>query len=435
MSLFGAMDTAISGLTGQAAAFSNISDNVANSQTVGYKRVDTAFTDYLTTSTAAVNDSGAVVAHPDYVNNVQGTVKQTDNPLGMAITGQGFFNVNEAVATNVNGTVFAPQQFYSRAGDFSMNKNGFLVNSAGEFLDGWNVNPTTGVVDRGAIVPIQVSQAVDTPVATTSITLSANLPATPSASSPISSPISVYDSLGTPHVITLSWARSAANNWTVSVSSPDNKAGATIGTANVQFGATSGNPVPEGTVGAVSGGTGGITPSAYAAGASASLSFSANFGNGPQTIALGLGEYGQSTGLTQYAGSDYAPHGLDQNGMPAGSFNSISTTSAGDVIINYDNGKSRTIAQIPITTFNDPNALQRKDGQAFTATSAAGGAQQQNAGSNGAGSLVTGSVEQSNVDIATEFTKLIVAQRAYSANTKVITTAEDLLQQTIDMKR
>jgi len=276
---------------------------------------------------------------------------------------------------------------------------------------------------------------VDTPVATTSITLSANLPATPSATSPISSPISVYDSLGTPHVMTLAWARNAANSWTVSVSSPDNKAGAMIGTANVQFGAASGNPVPEGTVGAVSGGTGGITPSTYAAGATATLSFTANFGNGPQTIALGLGEYGQSTGVTQYAGSDYTPHGLDQNGMPAGSFNSISTTSAGDVIINYDNGKSRTIAQIPITTFNDPNALQRRDGQAFTATPAAGGARQQNAASNGAGSLVTGSVEQSNVDIATEFTKLIVAQRAYSASTKVITTAEDLLQQTIDMKR
>lgn len=435
MSLFGAMDTAISGLNGQAAAFSNISDNVANSQTVGFKRVDTAFTDYLTTSTASVNDSGAVVARPDYVNNVQGTVKQTDNPLGMAITGQGFFSVNEATGSNTTGTVFASQQFYTRAGDFSMNKDGFLVNSAGEFLDGWPVDAATGAVNRSAVVPIQVSQSIDTPVATTSMTLSANLPATPTATTPIASPISVYDSLGTPHVITLSWAQNAANDWTVSISSPENKSGAVIGTAQVKFGNASRNSVPEGTVGSVDAGTGGITTSTYGAGASASLSFTADFGSGAQTIALGLGQYGTSTGLTQYAGTDYTPHGLDQNGIPPGSFSSVSTTSAGNVIINYDNGKSRTIAQIPITTFNDPNALQRKDGQAFTANSASGGAREQSAGSNGAGTIVTSAVEQSNVDIATEFTKLIVAQRAYSASTKVITTAEDLLQQTIDMKR
>ncbi len=435
MSLFGAMDTAISGLNGQAAAFSNISDNVANSQTVGFKRVDTSFTDYLTTSTTTVNDSGAVVARPDYVNNVQGTVQQTDNPLGMAITGQGFFSVNEAAGSSATGTVFSPQQFYSRAGDFSMNKDGFLVNSAGEFLDGWPVDTVTGAINRGVTLPIQVRKNIDTPVATTAMTLSANLPATPTANTPISSPISVYDSLGTPHVLTLSWTQNAANDWTVSVSSPENKSGATIGTAEVKFGAASGNAVPEGTVGSVGTGTGGITTSTYAAAASANLSFTADFGSGSQTIALSLGQYGTSTGLTQYAGTDYTPHGLDQNGIPPGSFSSVSTTSSGDVIVNYDNGKSITVAQIPITTFNDPNALQRKDGQAFTVTSASGDARVQNAGTNGAGTIVTSSVEQSNVDIATEFTKLIVAQRAYSASTKVITTAEDMLQQTIDMKR
>src|SRR6478672_8675527 len=96
MSLFGAMNTAISGLTAQSSAFGNIGDNVANSQTVGYKRVDTNFIDYLTTSTSRANDPGAVVATPDYVNNVQGSITQTDNPLGMAIAGQGFFAVSQA---------------------------------------------------------------------------------------------------------------------------------------------------------------------------------------------------------------------------------------------------------------------------------------------------------------------------------------------------
>ena len=160
-------------------AFSNISDNVANSQTVGYKRVDTSFIDYLTTSNATENDSGAVVATPDYVNNVQGTITQTDNPLGLAIAGQGFFAVSQQNGEVNNIPTFSPQQYYTRAGDFQMDKNGYLVNSAGKFLNGWPVNSQTGAVNQNTLQPIQVTQTVYNPVPTTYVTLSANLPATP----------------------------------------------------------------------------------------------------------------------------------------------------------------------------------------------------------------------------------------------------------------
>jgi flagellar hook protein FlgE len=121
--------------------------------------------------------------------------------------------------------------------------------------------------------------------------------------------------------------------------------------------------------------------------------------------------------------------------VPPGSFSSLSTRSTGDLVVNYDNGQSRTIGRVPVVTFNNPDGLQRQDGQAFTATVASGTPLAEDAGTNGAGSLVTQSTESSNVDIASEFTKLIVAQRAYSANTKMVTTADDMLQQTIDMKR
>ncbi len=104
-------------------------------------------------------------------------------------------------------------------------------------------------------------------------------------------------------------------------------------------------------------------------------------------------------------------------------------------MVNYDNGQSRVIAQVPVVTFNDPNQLQRQDGQSFTATLYSGTPLAEAPSSNGAGNLVTQSVESSNVDIATEFSKLIVAQRAYSANAKMVTTADQLLQQTIDMKQ
>jgi flagellar hook protein FlgE len=203
----------------------------------------------------------------------------------------------------------------------------------------------------------------------------------------------------------------------------------------VKFGSASGNSVPEGTVGQIGGVTGTVTSTGYAAGSGATLNFTADFGSGPQTIQLDLGTYGQTSGVTQYAGSNYNLLGLAQDGAPPGSFAGISTQANGNIIVNYDNGQTRTIAQVPLITFNNPNALQRQNGQSFTATLESGTPLAEPAGVNGAGNLVTNSIETSNVDIASEFSKLIVAQRAYSANTKMVTTADDLLQQTIDMKR
>ena len=215
MSIYGALNTAISGLTAQASAFANISDNVANAQTVGFKRVDTSFVDFLTNSSNVINDPGSVVARPDYANTVQGTITQTDQPLNMASAGQGFFTVSEPIGNVTNGvTNFSPQPFYTRAGDFATNKQGYLVNSAGLYLNGWAVNPATGAVNQNVLSPIQVTQTIFNPVATSAVQLTANLPATPAAgtatpASPISSDINVYDALGTVHPMTLDWVRNA----------------------------------------------------------------------------------------------------------------------------------------------------------------------------------------------------------------------------------
>ncbi|MBV9249375.1 MAG: flagellar hook protein FlgE [Acetobacteraceae bacterium] len=440
MSLFGAMNTAIAGLNAQSNAFGNISDNVANSQTVGFKRVDTSFVDYLTTSNTTVNDPGSVVARPDYVNNVQGTIAQTDNPLGLAITGQGFFAVSQKTGQANGVPTFNPQQYYTRAGDFQLDKNGYLVNSSGLYLNGWPVDPTTGTVNQNALVPIQVAQTSYSPVPTSQVTLSANLPATPAsgtgtASSPISSNINVYDSLGTVHTVTLNWVQNSTDNWTVSVDVPDDKTTAARGSANVQFGSLGGTPVPEGTVGQISGATGSVTTSGYAAGAGATLSFTTDFGSGPQTIQLDLGTYGTTAGVTQYSGTQYDLRGISQNGAPPGSFTGVTTQANGSIVANFDNGKTQTIAQVPVVTFSNPDALQRQDGQSFTATTESGSGIANQAGSSTAGSLVTGSVESSNVDIAAELSKLIVAQQAYTANAKMVTTAQAMLTTTIDMKQ
>jgi flagellar hook protein FlgE len=439
MSLFGAINTAISGLTAQSASFGNISEDVSNSQTVGFKRVDTSFIDYLTTSTPTNNEPGAVVAHPDYVNNVQGAITQTDNPLAMAIAGQGFFAVSQPTGETDGVPTFNPQQYYTRTGDFTMNANGYLVNSAGQYLNGWLVDPSTGVANQNALVPIQVSQSSYNPVATSTVTLSANLPATPTSgtatsAAPLSSQITVYDSLGTAHTINLNWTQTAANDWSVQISVPDSTTGSTdAGTADVTFGS---NGVAQGTIGQIAADTtdpGTITTNGYTSGQPATLDFTTDFGSGSQTIQLNLGNYGGTSGVTQYAGSTYNLLGLTQNGVPPGSFSGVTTQSNGDVVINYNNGETRTIAQVPVVTFNAPDALQSQDGQSFTATPASGSPLAEVANTSGAGSLVTGSTEGSNVDIATEFSDLIVAQQAYSSNAKVVTTADQMLQATLQM--
>ncbi len=436
MSLYGAMNAAVSGLTAQSASFSNISDNVANSQTVGFKRTDTAFIDYLTTSTASQNNPGSVITRPEYRNDVQGTVTQSDGTLALAITGQGFFPVSRVDTTQGGTATFAAQQYYTRAGDFTLNKDGYVVNSAGDYLDGWSVDPSTGVADRLNTAPIKVTQTVYQPVATSAVTLSANLPATPATGTATTSQVTIYDSLGNTHVVNLNWTQNANNDWNVSVTSADDINSSARGTAEVKFGATaSGNAVSDGTLGSISNATGSVTAGAFSANSPATLTFTSDFGNGAQTVTLNLGTYGSSSGVTQYSGTTYLLRGISQNGIPAGAYSSVSTTSSGDIVVNYDNGQSRTIARVPIITFANPNALQKQNGEAFTTTVDSGPAFAQDAGTNGAGRLTTGAVEASNVDIASEFTKLIVAQRAYSANAKMVTTADDLLQQTVDMKR
>ena len=431
MSLLGAMSTAISGLNGQSAAFTNISDDIANSQTTGFKGVNTSFVDYLTTSTASTNLSGSVDTRPDYLNNVQGSISQSADPLALAIDGQGFFAVSEQNGQGVNNApTFSAQQYYTRAGDFSLDADGFLQNSAGAYLNGYTVDPTTGQVNSSTLAPISVAQTQFQPVASTSVSLLANVPATPGAASNLSSQVTVYDATGTPHQLTTAWTQNSANNWTLSLSSPDDQTGPTTGTVNVTFG-------PNGTLQALGGATSNVAVNGAGSGTgtAATVTLTPTFNGTAQPITLNLGDFGQSNGVTQFAGTDYSLYSINQNGSAPGSFTGISTSATGAVTANYNNGQSVTVAQVPVITFADPNALQRQNGQAFTSTVQSGVAIAQNQDQNGAGTLVAGSIEQSNVDIATQLSALIVAQEAYGADAKVISTANQMLQTTLEVKQ
>ena len=430
MSLFGSMTTAISGLNAQARALGHVSDNVANSQTAGFKRTDTNFVSYLTDSTLSLHRPGSVVARPDYTNTVQGTIEQSENPLSLAIAGQGFFSVALPTGSSNGQTTFDERQFFTRAGDFQMDRNGYMVNGAGYFLQGWLSN-AVGEPDRTRIQPIRVSELVFNPIGTTNIELSANLPATGTV--PVSSQINVYDSLGALQPMTLTWTPAAANTWTLDISAAG--AGGSLGTIDLQFGQGATPPVADGTIGGFANATGTLAGAAAALGDPALISFTADFGQGPQAITLNVGAFGAARGVTQYAGDEYVVRNLAQDGVPLGAYSSTAIRENGDVAINYDNGQSRVIARVPITTFNAPDMLQRLDGQAFMRTLESGEARTSDPASNGTGRLSVGSLERSNVDIAAEFSKLIVAQRAYTANTRIVTASDEMLQDTINMRR
>ncbi|MDD2877270.1 MAG: flagellar hook protein FlgE [Acidiphilium sp.] len=435
MSIFGAMDTSVSGMQAQSSAFTNISDNIANSQTTGYKGVDTNFINYLVQSTPTSNGADSVIAHPDYTNTVQGTVTQSADPLALAISGQGYFNVSEPTAntsTTSTAQTFQSQQYYTRAGDFSLNKQGYLVNGAGAYLNAWPIDTTTGVVNTSSLAPIQISQSTTPPVATSSVTLSAALPTTP-ATSPVTTQVDVYDALGNMQPLNLSWSQSGtADTWNLAVTSP-NATTSPIATASMTFGP--GGTVASaasGTLSSLSTSTAGASASANTSGGPATLTLPADFGSGSQPIALDLGTFAGTAGLTQYAGTSLNLQGATQNGTPPGNFSNLSIDTQGNVTVNYSNGFSQAVAQVPLATFAAPDALQNQSGQLYTASQGSGAATVNAVGSNG-NTLVTGSTESSNVDIATQFTNLITAQQAYTANSKVITTAQQLLQTVVNM--
>jgi flagellar hook protein FlgE len=313
-----------------------------------------------------------------------------------------------------------------------------MVNGSGYVLQGWPV--TDDVVDKTRLVPIQVREDVFTPTPTQELNFIGNLPAGPAANQ--STSIQVIDTLGRSRGLELTFVPSAApndNTWTLSINAPDAVTPA-LGSINILFGqdpAGVTNDQPDGTIAQFTGASSAaISGSTAAAGDPATVTFSANFGQGLQTMTLNLGRFGVSGGLTQFSqGSGLSVNSFEQDGIPLGSFSSVTTQKNGDVRINYDNGQSRVVARVPVTVFKDADRLEHLDGQAFLRTTESGEARVVESGEDGAGLLSTRAVERSNVDIATEFSKLILAQRAYSANTKIVTTVDELLQETLNMRR
>jgi flagellar hook protein FlgE len=435
------MNAAIGGMSAQSAALGSISDNIANSQTTGFKETDTAFIDYVTGASATSHSPGAVVALPQYTNAQQGAITQVSNPTSLAVTGAGFFAVQLPTGPNS----FSAQPYYTRVGDFAPNSAGNLVNSTGYVLDGWPASNAAGTqFNSTAAGPIQISKSPSAPVPTSEIALTANLPATPPAgTTSYNTTAQVFDAGGNAQNVNLAWSQvpttapgpvasdnpAVPNEWNLTVT-----AGAsTTGPMLVNFGVTAADAGTITGITQAAGDPAGTVPAIQASGSPAQINLALDFGLGKQPVTLNLGQFGTPAGITQFSGTSYQVASQTQDGSAQGNYTSVTIKPTGDVVINYDNGATSTIARIPLVNFNNPDALQQQSGQAFTATTDSGNPNVVAAGTGGTGTLTVGAVEASNVDIATQFTQMIVAQRAYTANSKVVTTANALMQDTLNM--
>ncbi len=440
MSLFAALTVAVSGLDAQSAAIGNISDSLSNAQTVGFKAIGTNFEALVTSSDAAVNNPGGVTATPQYQNDVQGNLIQSQSSTALAISGEGFFAVQPATTNADGSTSFSGQQYYTRQGDFTLNKDGYIVNSSGYFLDGYSIDQTTGAVNTSEAQPIQISALLDNPVETSTATYNANLPSNTTSTSPFpASSIEVYDALGNAHEMSFTWTNTGTNTWDLNVDVANGKSATSDYTATIPFTFNSSNPV--GTIGSITSGTGYTqsTPpgSATNTTTAATVSFNLSFPGttSAQPLTVNFGDYNSTNGVTQYSDTNdsVSVTSFSQNGIPRGSFSSLSIDQSGFVSINYDNGASKTFFQIPIVQFFAQDQLQRVTGGAYQATEQSGTARYSAPGTVGAGTIAGNSLEESNVDIATEFTQMIQAQQVYSANAKTITTVDQMLSDLLNV--
>lgn len=407
-SIINAVHTAVSGLNAQSHAFTDLSNNIANSQTTGYKASTTSFEDYVTNNELA-NDgeslSDSVAATTRQHTDNQGMVTTSTNSTALAISGNGFFNVVQATGQSNDSTpVLGTQQYYTRNGDFSQDKNGYLVNTSGYYLEGYNVDASTGTLGT-SLSAIQVPSTIAfRPTESTKLTATGTLDS--SSSKTVDMSTTAYDSTGAASTVDLSWTKLSDTTWAVK---DVNDTTGTSNSATVTFDST----------GAVSSVT-----SQDSTGASSTSSSSFNYTGSPQDMTVSL------SGVTLGSANTVS---MTSDSVTSGTFSGISMETDGSVMATFDNGYSQLVAKIPLTTFADPNSLSAQNGQAYTATSQSGSPQINAVNTNGAGTLTTGSIEESTTDLTGDLSKLIVAQQAYGANTKVVSTADQLLQTTLAM--
>jgi flagellar hook protein FlgE len=426
MSLYGALNIGVAGLGANSRALSAISSNIANVNTVGYKVQTVNFETFL--AGGGLSDSaGGVNALIGQNVTTQGLPTTTSSPTDLSISGSGFF----VVAATPNP---AATQEYTRAGSFTPDQNGFLKNAAGLYLLGYKLDSTGNVpTNSSALSLVNVSSLAGKAQATDNLGIQANLQASAAAvgtyttgqmTSGAVTPdfqrtINLYDSQGGSQPITFSFVKTGANAWAY-------EAGYAGPGANL----SSPNPIGTGTVTFNSDGTlKNVNGAAPASGNfNLTIPWAASTGLASQSVTVNLGSVGGTSGLSQFDTASTL-NGTSPNGSPFGNVVGVSVFKDGTLTAQFSNGLLQDAYKIPVATFTNPDGLGQITGNAYVATKASGAANVNIASTGSAGGISSQTLEASTVDLATEFTNLITTQRAYSASARIITTADQMLQQ------
>lgn len=431
MSLAGAMNSAVTALKSQSTALAIISDNLSNSTTTAYKANTTSFKTLVTQSySSTAYYSGGVSASVRQNLSAQGTITTTTNSTDLAIDGDGWFVVT--YGTDSQDT------FYTRDGEFEIDSDGYM-HLGDYYLQGWETdsdgNVLTGTTSS-TLTDVNVNRFTSTAEATTLETMQANLPADAEVGDTVTTTLEVFDSLGTSHTVTVSFEKTADNEWSVSFSDPVYSSD-----TSTTSGTVSGGPYTltfeDGALTQIDGTDIDDLDDGYL---NFSLTDLSDGASDVSSVTLDLGQESDGTGsLTQYSTNDDDPDisvtSISGDGVEYGALSDVEVDESGVVWATYDNGQSIAIYQLAVADFSNTNGLENMGNGVYQETSASGDATLHVAGEDGVGTITASALESSTVDSADEFTRMIVAQQAYSAASKVMTTAQDMIDTLISMKR
>jgi len=418
---FTSFSAALSALSANTTAIDVVGNNLANLSTTGFKASTVSFQDLVTESLGAglgETQVGFGVGVPLTTREfTQGALQSTGGVDDAAIQGDGFFVLRDSTGA----------QLYTRAGNFTVDANGNLLSASGASVQGWTA--VNGVVDTNGptsniTVPVGTLQA---PVASTQFSASMNLNAAAtigSTNGTFSTPVTVYDSLGTSHILTLTFTETAGGTWNYSVSIPgEDLTSGTAGTPTV---------LTTGTINFDQNGN--LTTPPASAGPIAVTATGLTDGAADLNLNWNLYDANQQPLLTQFAQIS-AVSSVSQNGQAAAQLVHVGIADGGQILAQYSNGQQAVVGQLAVASIRNPSSLlavgnNNYEASSLTALPAVGVAD-----TGGRGQVLGGQLESSTVDIATEFTNLIVYQRGYEANAKVVNTADQLSQDTINLIR
>lgn len=433
MGLSSSLNAGVMGLAVNATKLATISDNIANSQTIGYKRAEADFTSLVIQQTGGSYTAGGVRVATFKDVSAQGSLISTSNSTDISIAGRGMLPVTTAAGLNPAGDT---PLLLTSTGSFAPDQNGYLRTLNGSYLLGWPANPdgSINVPGRNSSVglePVQISanQFIASP--TSSIQMGLNIPASATQAgaddTPLELPVEYFDSLGRSQTLTFSFdpdvpATGASNSWTVSVIDQAGDPTTPIATFDVTFDDTAG----------MGGSILSVTPGAGATYDSATGLLGVNVASG--AIDIDIGAPGAGGPLTQLS-SAFSPTGVQADGAPIGSLSAVEIDENGMLQAIYDTGFRRTIYQIPLADVPNLNGLTALDNQTYAISQDSGDFYFWDAGTGPVGTTVGFALTESTTDVAGELTDLIQTQRAYSSNAKIIQTVDEMLQETTNLIR